>query len=127
MTLQERSLSAQFIFFLFLIFNFREGRPDAFVFSSSQRKQNFRFVIRKPYLATGFHKLWKITDQHGLHSTVTLRSLQDVQAGLPCGLGMQDISEKTCCPGNMHLLAWGSLQEAQTKSGWRQDGKENFG
>lgn len=49
---------------------------------------------------------------------MTLHSPGDIQAGLAHGLGTQEISEKTCCPGNRHLLAWGSLQEAKTKAGW---------
>lgn len=48
-------------------------------------------------------------------------------AGLAHGLGTQGISEKTCCPGNMNLLAQGILQEAQKKPGSRQAETELFG
>lgn len=48
-------------------------------------------------------------------------------AGLARGLGIQKISENTCCPGNINPLAWGILQEAQKKPGSRQAEKELFG
>lgn len=48
-------------------------------------------------------------------------------AGLARGLGIQKISENTCCPGNINPLAWGILQEAQKKPGSRQAEKKLFG